>query len=453
MKRIGYFGGTFDPIHNGHLKLAKTVMDKMFLDAVVFIPSGESYQKTNVTPAAHRIEMVRMAIASYPTFCCDPVDVIRNGPTYTVDTVDYIRYSYTYSHDTIPYWIMGADAFLNIKTYKDYGQILSTIDIIIVDRGDKWEEIKKFTDELRREHYCKGFNYVMFNDSTSSTEIRELISRGFINSVNIPANVRDYILTNGLYNTFDGHFNGRAAAQYVINWIRNKMNGFNETSKAVIGISGGKDSTVMAALCVKALGKDRVIGVLLPHGVQKDINDSYKVCQHLDIQHYNINIGCAYDEMLYEIDTQVKPSTTACEINLAPRIRMAYLYAVAQTIGNAFVINTCNLSEDWVGYSTWHGDSAGDFSPLAKYTSEEVVAIGDALGLPYDLTHKTPADGLCGKTDEDNLGFTYHELNEYIRGRGEPAPEIKALIDKKHKANLFKLQPLDTCPYYKGEER
>lgn len=451
MKRIGYFGGTFDPIHNGHLKLAKTVMDKMFLDAVVFIPSGESYQKTNVTSAKYRVGMIQGAIASYPTFYCMLMDVKREGPTYTIDTVDYIMHHCIDDDDyeTTPYWIMGADAFLNIKTYKDYEEILRTINIIIVDRGNKWEEIKKLTDELRREQYCEGFDYVTFNDNTSSTEIRELISQGKINEANIPANVRDYILANELYNSFDGH----AAAQYIVNWICNKMNGFNENSKAVIGISGGKDSTVMAALCVRALGKDRVIGVLLPHGVQKDIDDSYKVCRHLDIQHYNINIGCAYDEMLHEVNTRVKPSTTACEINLAPRIRMAYLYAVAQTIGNAFVINTCNLSEDWVGYSTWHGDSAGDFSPLAKYTSEEVVAIGDALGLPHDLTHKTPADGLCGKTDEDNLGFTYHELNEYIRGRGEPAPEIKALIDKKHKANLFKLQPLDTCPYYKGEEK
>lgn len=450
MKRIGYFGGTFDPIHNGHLKLAKTVMDKMFLDAVIFIPSGESYQKTGVTSAKYRVGMVQGAIASYPTFYCMLMDVKREGPTYTVDTVDYIMRHCIDDYETTPYWIMGADAFLNIRTYKDYEEILRTINIIIVDRGNKWEEIKKLTDELRREQYCEGFDYVTFNDNTSSTEIRELINQGKINEANIPANVRDYILANELYNSFDGH----AAAKYITNWIRNKMNGFNEKSKAVIGISGGKDSTVMAALCVKALGKDRVIGVRLPNGVQSDIEDARRVCDLLDIESYEMNIEKTYYHTIYDIERYGPiDMPVACRINIAPRLRMTYLYAVAQTIGNAFVINTCNLSEDWVGYSTWHGDSAGDFSPLAKYTSEEVVAIGDALGLPYDLTHKTPADGLCGKTDEDNLGFTYHELNEYIRGRGEPAPEIKTLIDKKHKANLFKLQPLDTCPYYKGEER
>ena len=449
MKRIGYFGGTFDPIHNGHLKLAKTVMDKMFLDAVVFIPSGESYQKTNVTPAIYRVEMVQKAIAPYYDFICDTMDVNRDGPTYTVDTVKYIMYNYIRDDEIIPYWIMGADAFLNIKTYKNYEKILSMINIIIVDRGDRWEEIKKLTDELRSERYCEGFDYVTFNDNTSSTEIRELINQGRIAEANIPTSVYDYILTNGLYKSF----NGCAAAQYVINWIRNKMNGFNEKSKAVIGISGGKDSTVMAALCVRALGKDRVIGVRLPNGVQSDLDDARRVCDLLGIRSFEMNIEKTYYHTIYDIERYVPVDTTeACRINIAPRLRMTYLYAVAQTIGNAFVINTCNLSEDWVGYSTWHGDSAGDFSPLAKYTSEEVVAIGDALGLPYDLTHKTPADGLCGKTDEDNLGFTYHELNEYIRGREEPAPEIKALIDKKHKANLFKLQPLDTCPYYKGEE-
>lgn len=448
MYRVGYFGGTFDPIHNGHLKLAQTVKEKMFLDKVIFVPSGESYQKTNVTYAKNRLEMVQKAIEGHPDFYCSTIDVYRAGPTYTINTVKQIAY-YGHVDATESYWIMGADAFLNIRTYKEYKGIVSLIPIIIVDRGDNWEEIKQLTDELRDEVDCAGFNYVPFNDSTSSTKIRELINKGRINEANIPANVRDYILTNGLYDAFDGH----AAAQYIINWVRNKMNGFDENSKAVIGISGGKDSTVMAALCVKALGKDRVIGVRLPNGVQSDLDDARRVCNLLDIESYEMNIEKTYYHTIYDIERYVSADMpVVCRINIAPRLRMTYLYAVAQAIGNAFVVNTCNLSEDWVGYSTWHGDSAGDFSPLAKYTSEEVMAIGDYLGLPYELAHKTPADGLCGKTDEDNLGFTYHELNEYIRGRAEPRPEIKALIDKKHQANIFKLQPLDTCPYYKGEK-
>ena len=141
-----------------------------------------------------------------------------------------------------------------------------------------------------------------------------------------------------------------------------------------------------------------------------------------------------------------EPSNDA-KINMPARIRMTMLYMVAQTLGNAFVINTCNLSEDWIGYSTWHGDSAGDFSPLAKLTSEEVVAIGDACGLPYDLTHKTPSDGLCGQTDEDKLGFTYAVLNKYIRTGKIDDPVIKAKIDAMHEKNKFKLEPLDYFNY------
>lgn len=446
MKRIGYFGGTFDPIHNGHIAAALTVKEKMFLDDVFFIPSCTSYQKTGVAPAIDRLNMVIEAIKPYEGLNVSAVDIGRGGNTYTVDTVTDIILSC--SPDTTPYWIMGADAFMAIESYKNFEDILSRIEIIIVDRGDGWINVNKLSRKLNSNYKCKGFYYVDFDFPVSSTNIKQLIYTGRIDETNIPDSVKRYIKEYKLY-SINKCFNAERATKFVIDWISNKMNGFNINSKAVIGISGGKDSTVMAALCVEALGKDRVVGVRLPNGTQYDIDDAVRVCDILGIKNYEINLYAAYNDMLEAVASRVDAPTEACKINLAPRIRMAYLYAVAQTIGNAFVINTCNLSEDWVGYSTWHGDSAGDFSPLAKYTSEEVVAIGDYLGLPYDLTHKTPADGLCGKTDEDNLGFTYHELNEYIRGRAEPRPEIKKLIDKKHQANLFKLQPLDTCPYYK----
>ena len=238
-----------------------------------------------------------------------------------------------------------------------------------------------------------------------------------------------------------------------VQWIRDWFEVNGKDCNAVIGISGGKDSSVVAALCVEALGKDRVIGVLMPNGLQSDIDDSVELVEHLGIAFTQVNIRDAFEDILYKLgDLFVEKENGArinmgmeiseqTKINLPPRLRMAALYAVSQSV-NGRVANTCNLSEDWVGYSTRWGDSVGDFSPLANLTSEEVVAIGDALGLPYELTHKTPSDGLCGKTDEDNLGFTYAVLNKYIRTGVCEDEAIKAKIDNKHEKNLFKLQPI-----------
>ena len=236
-----------------------------------------------------------------------------------------------------------------------------------------------------------------------------------------------------------------------VQWIRDWFEANGKDCNAVIGISGGKDSSVVAALCVEALGKDRVIGVLMPNGQQLDIEDSIAVCEYLDIIVLKINIQDMYDAFRKSLHrsvgyqwcvSQFKPTDQAI-INLPPRIRMTTLYFVSQCFDGR-VANTCNLSEDWVGYSTRWGDSVGDFSPLANLTSEEVVAIGDACGLPYELTHKVPSDGLCGKTDEDNLGFTYAVLNKYIRTGVCEDDAIKAKIDDRHVKNLFKLQPIPT---------
>lgn len=226
-----------------------------------------------------------------------------------------------------------------------------------------------------------------------------------------------------------------------IKWIREWFQKNGAGCNAVIGISGGKDSTVAAALCVEALGKDRVIGVMMPNGIQKDISDSQKICDFLGIRNHVVNIEGAYNAITSAIEetTEISGQT---RINLAPRIRMATLYAFSQS-NNGRVVNTCNLSEDYVGYSTKYGDAAGDFSPLCKLTVAEVLRIGDALGLPYELVHKTPSDGLCGKTDEDNLGFTYAALDLYIReGICEDA-KTKERIDTLHKKNLFKLLPME----------
>ncbi len=223
-----------------------------------------------------------------------------------------------------------------------------------------------------------------------------------------------------------------------VQWIRDFFEKNGKGCNAVVGISGGKDSSIVAALCVEALGKDRVIGVLMPQGEQHDIDMAYLLVNHLGIRHYEINVKAAIDAVLNNFPEELEINNMT-RVNLPPRIRMSTLYAVSQSC-NGRVANTCNLSEDWVGYSTRYGDSVGDFSPLSFITVTEAKQIGYELGLPRELVDKTPIDGLCGKTDEENLGFTYAELDVYIR-TGYIADEAKKeLIDRKHKANLFKLQ-------------
>lgn len=221
-------------------------------------------------------------------------------------------------------------------------------------------------------------------------------------------------------------------------WIRDFFEKNGKDCNAVIGISGGKDSSVAAALCVEALGKDRVIGVLMPQGEQQDIDKAYMLVHHLGIRHYEINIKATADALISAFPADIEPTAQTLQ-NIPPRIRMTTLYAVSQSC-NGRVCNTCNLSEDWVGYSTRYGDSVGDFSPMSNLTVTEVKQVGHLLGLPAELVEKTPIDGLCGKTDEENLGFTYAELDRYIRTGEIEDKEKKELIDKKHRMNLFKLQ-------------
>lgn len=223
-----------------------------------------------------------------------------------------------------------------------------------------------------------------------------------------------------------------------VNWIRDFFENNGKDCNAVVGISGGKDSSVAAALCVEALGRDRVIGVLMPCGEQHDIDCAHALADHLGIKHYVVNIKATVEGLKASLPSELH-LTEQSKNNMPPRIRMTALYAVSQSC-NGRVVNTCNLSEDWVGYSTRYGDSVGDFSPLSLLTVNEVKQIGHLLGLPAELVEKTPIDGLCGKTDEDNLGFTYAELDRYIRTGEIDDAEKKELIDRKHRANLFKLQ-------------
>lgn len=240
-------------------------------------------------------------------------------------------------------------------------------------------------------------------------------------------------------------FNAIEMKNKCVEWIREWFEENGKGCNAVVGISGGKDSSVVAALCVEALGKERVIGVLMPCGVQSDIDMAKKLVEHLGIKSYEINIENAVNGLVNELgDIEISKQT---RINLPPRIRMSALYAVSQSV-NGRVANTCNLSEDWVGYSTRYGDSAGDFSPLSNLTVTEVKAIGRLCGLPEVLVDKVPIDGLSGKTDEENLGFTYEVLDKYIREGICEDEELRRKIDVLHERNLFKLQLM---PCFKPE--
>ena len=240
-------------------------------------------------------------------------------------------------------------------------------------------------------------------------------------------------------------FHAEEMTNALIHWIRAWFWKNGRGCNAVIGISGGKDSSVCAALCTAALGKERVIGVLMPNGTQNDIPDSYQLVGHLGIRSVIINIEGAVNSIRQQLEGSGISPTSQAGINLPPRIRMAALYAVSQSM-NGRVINTCNLSEDWVGYSTRYGDSAGDVSLLGKLTVQEVKAIGRHLGLPENLIEKTPSDGLCGSTDEQKLGFSYAVLDRYIREGFCEDPVIREKIDDLHRRNKFKMETMEAFP-------
>ena len=243
--------------------------------------------------------------------------------------------------------------------------------------------------------------------------------------------------------------NPEATKEALVQWIRDYFSQNGPTCSAVVGISGGKDSTIVAALCKEALGADRVVGVLMPNGVQSDIDDAKAVVAHLGIPHMTVNIGSAYEALTqaivqgegYDVVTGRNDLSRDAAINTPPRLRMATLYAVGQNLPNgARVANTCNGSEDYVGYSTKFGDSAGDFSPLARLVVEEVRQIGKLLDIPAYLVDKVPSDGLSGQSDEDKLGFTYAMLDRYIRTGEIEDLATKERIDRLNRINKHKLE-------------
>lgn len=241
-------------------------------------------------------------------------------------------------------------------------------------------------------------------------------------------------------------FDAKKVKEDIVNWIREWFDANGPGCNAIVAVSGGKDSSVVAALCCEALGADRVIGLLLPKGEQFDIDVSLALVKHLGIKHYEVNIKDCFDGLMNKLKGRLPEVAVQTVTNLPPRLRMAATYAVSQSC-NGRVANTCNLSEDWVGYATRYGDGAGDFSPLSKLTVQEVKAVGRELGLPGMFVDKTPIDGLQPKTDEENLGFTYAVLDRYIRTGQIDDEETKARIDRLHAANEFKLRFMDCFPY------
>lgn len=243
------------------------------------------------------------------------------------------------------------------------------------------------------------------------------------------------------------NFKVEEVTNQIIEWIKDWFDINGNDCNAIVGISGGIDSSTVAALCVKALGKDRVKGVLMPNGEQNDIEYSHKLVNELGIESLYVNIEYACEDILNRVlDTRALELSSQTQINLPARIRMSVLYAISQSM-NGRVANTCNLSEDWVGYSTRYGDAAGDFSPLANITKTEVKEIAEFLGLSDELVNKVPTDGLCGKTDEENLGFTYAILDKYIRTGICDDSKTKKVIDYLHNKNKFKLELMQSFQY------
>lgn len=232
----------------------------------------------------------------------------------------------------------------------------------------------------------------------------------------------------------------------LIEWIRSSLEKSGGDS-VVLGISGGKDSSVLAALCARAIGKENVYGLILPNGLQKDISFAYDLCQVLGINNVEVPLDGISKEIFNSLDKLsssnfIETITDKTQLNLLPRIRMTILYAVSQSIRNSRVINTGNLSERWIGYTTLYGDNTGTFAPLAQFTSDEVIEIGRHLGLDDRFVDKVPEDGLTGNTDEEVIGFSYSVLNKYIREGIIEDEEAKKKIDKMHRESRFKFETM-----------
>jgi len=404
---IGIVFGCFIPLHRGHMTLINKALSECDKVIIGICGSDEDRGKDFI-PFKHRIDLMKKAY---------------NTDNITIVSIDDKKLGLTGKFDRPSWEIWSKELFTNANV-------------------DPNSDIRWYMGE---QPYADRLSEIYPNHEFTVLDRTKGIISG--TAIRNAINLKDF--SSVIHPVFYEYLRLKIEKDNIIKWIQNWFNENGPKAKAIIGISGGKDSTIIAKLLVEALGKDRVIGVMMPNGVQPDISDSERVIEFLGIKGYEVNI---YDQYNAEVsalnEAGIIPSKDTL-INIAPRLRMTTLYAVAQSLPEGGrVCNTCNKSEDYIGYSTKFGDAAGDFSPCADFTVTEMLQIGDILGLPYDLVHKIPSDGLCGKTDEDNLGFTYAELDKYIETKQIDDLNKKEIIDRKHLQNLHKLK---TIPTYRKE--
>lgn len=439
--------GTFNPVTKAHVALGQAVREKLPEADVIYVPSSgrflkgwKNLEEKHTLPENNRISLLTNALSPFG-FEVSTVEVDGTVDGKTYHTVAYFKERYKQV-----YICMGMDKVGEFHIWYKGEELVKENQFLICTRNNEHiEDVATPLVERERKHFTEVVLAEEYQEMSAS-KVREAYLGKRLDTVRnmIPENVYEYLEGKAK----DMEFDVAKVTEDLVLWLQNWFEENGKGCNAVVGISGGKDSSVVAAVCAKALGKDRVIGVLMPNHEQSDIADAKKLCEVLGIKHYIVNIGSAVDALKESIAVATGDTATSDQtrINMPPRIRMTTLYAISQS-NNGRVINTCNLSEDWVGYSTRYGDAAGDVSPLAHLTVTEVKAIGKYLGLPLELVDKAPSDGLCGKTDEDNLGFTYATLDQYIRTGVCEDQATKELIDRKHKANLFKLQLMPSFQY------
>lgn len=454
MANIVIMGGTFNPIHNGHIEMMRTAAKYVNAKEVLIIPTGKPKYKQVDIEDEHRIKMIDLFINANSESEVDyyyVLDEIENPEEFrcSVDTLKYVISEF-YSNDTI-YFVVGSDQAAIMSTWMNAQELHKLCNLIIFPRHQ--EDMCKIEEEMEKIDMPKAQYHIMEEllFSFSSTDIRNAIANGSRWRTAVPKEIGDYIVANKLYqkseeDTCMKDTMALTMRKKIVDWIKDYFNANGSSStKAIIGMSGGKDSTVAAALCVEALGKDRVIGVIMPiNRMGQDMTDAVKVCDTLGIKYKTYNLEGVYKNLSHILNTD-GIYVAECEINIQPRLRMTTLYAVAAQ-ENGFVINTSNKCEAFVGYCTKWGDNVGDLAPLVNYTVSEIIAIGKTYkDIPVELIVKTPADGLSGMSDEKKLGFTYDEVESAMRywyndrywdEDGEPNNYDK--IIKAHKATAHK---------------
>lgn len=441
-KQCVIIGGTFAPLTNAHIEMGIQAKKKFPKADIIYVPSNLEFISDWKSTTDKfffnndiRIRFIKSILIEYG-FYMSFVEIDKIADGSTIDLINYFKFRCNYDDIILA---IGYDKLDEIENWNKYKDILNSVHLLVFSRNNENRNIKY--DHTLIELDSK------FQNISSSLVRRAYYDRDYDSLVHL---VPDYVYGYLQDNEYPS-FNAAKVKDDIVLWIRDFFDKNSDNGNAIVGISGGKDSSIVTALCVEALGKDRVLGVLMPNKEQDDIAVARKLVDYLGIDSIEINIGDTVQSVLDGIRYGIYNNTQQgadslfisiqTMINLPARIRMATLYAVSQS-SNGRVANTCNLSEDFVGYSTRYGDNAGDFSPLSNLVVDEVKQIGYELNLPSEFIEKIPSDGLCGDTDEENLGFSYEILDKYIRTGICDDIEIKDKIDRLHTMNKFKLQPI-----------